>query len=93
MRITIETTGAESQSIVMYRDNGDTVIGGKSAPEAAPPTDAGPPPETLLLALEAETETGAKRQTTSSDTNVTKVDGPPAWLRDVIDGGAADLDR
>jgi hypothetical protein len=94
MRITIEVNEVGDQPTVVHQQNGHAVVNGQTAQQAASSaTDGGPPPEALVRALEAEGETSAEegRQTTGSSESGIEVDGPPTWLRDVIDGGAAEI--
>jgi hypothetical protein len=85
MRITIEMTEAESRSTVIGRDDADAARA-QSVSEAAP-TDGGPPPATLRLALDAQGEEEVREEETAE--HGTRAGGPPDWLREVIDGGAA----
>jgi hypothetical protein len=79
MRITIELTEAEGRATTIRPEGG-------AVPEDAPAMDGGPPPEALLIALGAV----AAGETTAAPTERPGADagGPPAWLVDVVTGGA-----
>ena len=93
MRITIEITGAEGRpTTVELTDAGATaqISTGTAMPSAnttdssTAPINGGPPPESLLLALGAQTGASSSRTGSGSDTATpkSKEDGgePPAWL-------------
>ncbi|WP_140634435.1 hypothetical protein [Methylibium rhizosphaerae] len=89
MRIIIETTDGESRTTVIGRGEGGSgprdvaVIDG-------PPTDGGPAPNTLRQMLgvqDGKQEDARANEPATGD--ATRAGGPPDWLRDVIDGGAA----
>jgi hypothetical protein len=81
MRITIELTEEERGAVAIHEAKA-------GEPRAAPPeaaVDAGPPPEALLLALGAPAAEAVRPGAASRE----DAGAPPAWLVDVITGGAA----
>lgn len=83
MRITIEMSEAESRSTSIHREIGGATTG--QAERESPATDAGPPPEALLLALGGRAELGPQVLGVSGDADA---GGPPSWLVDIMTGGA-----
>jgi hypothetical protein len=86
MRITIDITEAEERSATIRPETGSVLVTGSAGAEEAPPKDGGPPPEALLVALGAESATRAGGGPT--ERLGTDAGGPPAWLVDVVSGGA-----
>lgn len=84
MRITIEMTEAEGRATTIRREMGGALPSGAAVPEG-PPQDGGPPSEALLVALGAKSVVGAGGPTERLGTDA---GGPPAWLVDVVSGGA-----
>lgn len=83
MRIIIEMNEAESRSASVSREvSGQQTASGQATTQAAA-LDGGPPPEALLLALGARTETNMESTSPTRFGGARDAGQPPTWLMNI----------
>lgn len=83
MRIIIEMNEAESRSASVSREvSGQQTASGQATTQAAA-LDGGPPPEALLLALGARTETSTVSTSPTQFGSDQDAGPPPTWLMNI----------